>query len=281
KIIAGELKPDRGEVTFGHNVIMGYYAQHHADTLQRDSSILDEVHALVPDKPQSYVRGVLGAFLFTGDDVEKKIGVLSGGERARVALAKLLLEPANLMLMDEPTNHLDLDSSEALIEALQGYEGTLLFVSHNRSFLNALATHVWEVKDHAVTEYPGNLDDYLYHLQQQQAEEERTDATAEAHGKPVSEKDRKRAEAEFRQQKSKLEAPIKKEIAAIEARIAALEAEQKVQEAQLAEPSVYDDFAKARALTESHQAGKAELEALYAKWEDAQVRLEQVISQIA
>ncbi len=285
KIIAGELSPDRGEVAFGHNVIMGYYAQHHADTLRRESSVLDEVQALVPDRPQSYVRGVLGAFLFTGDDVEKRIGVLSGGERARVALAKLLLKPANLMLMDEPTNHLDLDSSEALIEALQGYEGTLLFVSHNRSFLNALATHVWEVKDQGVTEYPGNLDDYLYHLQQQQQTEEEgadgRDPGSSASARPVSEKDRKRAEAELRQQKSRLEGPIKKEIAEIEARIAVLETEQKTQEAQLADPSVYDDFARARALTEAHQAGKAELETLYSKWEDAQSRLEQVAAQLA
>src|SRR5690606_37099523 len=117
---------------------------------------------LVPDWPQSRVRGVLGAFLFSGDDVEKPVRALSGGERARVALARLLVVPANLLLMDEPTNHLDLDSSEALIDALEGYDGTLIFVSHNRSFVNRLATVVWEVEDGLVSSHPGNLDDWLH-----------------------------------------------------------------------------------------------------------------------
>jgi ATP-binding cassette subfamily F protein 3 len=195
-----------------------------------------------------------------------------------VALAKLLLRPANLLLMDEPTNHLDLDSSEALIHALKGYDGTLLFVSHNRSFLNQLATHVWEVKDGKVTEYPGNLDDYLHHLQlQQQSEEEALAGEGSTSAvRPMSEKERRRSEAEARQQRSRLEAPIKKEIAAVEARIAVIEAQQKEQEAQLADPAIYDDFARARAITEAHQTGKSELEALYARWEDAQSRLEQV-----
>src|SRR5205814_1634675 len=112
-----------------------------------DKTILQETWDLVPTMGQAQVRSVLGSFLFEGDDVEKKIGVLSGGERARVALARLLLVPSNLMLMDEPTNHLDLDSSERLVEALKEYGGTLVFVSHNRSFINQLATKVWDVRD--------------------------------------------------------------------------------------------------------------------------------------
>ncbi len=286
KMMAGELQPDSGNVELGHNVTLGYYAQHHGDTLDKRKTILEEVHALVPDRPQSYVRGVLGAFLFTGDDVEKPIGVLSGGERARVALSKLLLRPANFLLMDEPTNHLDLDSSEALIEALSAYGGTLVFVSHNRSFLNRLATHVWEVKDHKVTPYPGNLDDYLYHLQQVAAAEEAA-ARAEgsqqqangatsgpAPGAKLSDKERKRLEAEERQRRSKVEGPIKKEIAQIEARIAELEAAQKAREAELADPALYEDFARARPVMDAVAAAKAELESLYARWEDAHARLE-------
>ncbi|NRD68682.1 ABC-F family ATP-binding cassette domain-containing protein, partial [Corallococcus exiguus] len=166
KMVAGELAPDSGKVTLGHNVVVGYYAQHHADKLDRRNTIIEEVRPLAADKPESYVRGVLGAFLFSGDDVEKPIGVLSGGERARVALAKLLLIPSNFLLMDEPTNHLDLDSSEMLIEALKLYGGTLLFVSHNRSFINNLCTHVWEVADGKLTSHAGNLDEYLYHQEQ-------------------------------------------------------------------------------------------------------------------
>src|SRR5207248_1930563 len=122
--------------------------------------VLDEVADLVPTQPKSWVRSVLGAFLFSGDDVDKRIAVLSGGERARVALARLLVVPSNFLLLDEPTNHLDLDSSEALIDALTGYQGTLLFVSHNRSFVNGLATQVWEVKDFGIDVQPGDLDDW-------------------------------------------------------------------------------------------------------------------------
>jgi ATP-binding cassette, subfamily F, member 3 len=280
KLMAQELALDAGTISFGHNVIVGYYAQHQAEALDKGATILEEVRALVPDKPPSFVRGVLGAFLFSGDEVDKPIGVLSGGERARVALAKLLLRPANLLLMDEPTNHLDLDSSEALISALLGYQGTLVFVSHNRSFLNQLATVVWEVKDQKVTPYPGNLDDYLYHLAK--LAEAEPDEAAQPQAPPApSEKDRKRLEAERRQERSRQEAPLKKEIAQLEQRIAQLEAAQRQREAALAEPGAYEDFAKARALNEAHQVAIAELEGLYARWEQAQGELEGIAQRLA
>ncbi|RKI35462.1 ABC transporter ATP-binding protein [Corallococcus sp. AB004] len=279
KMVAGELAPDSGKVTVGHNVVVGYYAQHHADKLDRRNTIIEEVRPLAEDKPESYVRGVLGAFLFSGDDVDKPIGVLSGGERARVALAKLLLVPSNFLLMDEPTNHLDLDSSEMLIEALKLYGGTLLFVSHNRSFINNLCTHVWEVADGKLTSHAGNLDEYLYHQEQLRLAAEGAD-TGSASGKggaagagPVSEKDRKRLEAEARQRRSVVEGPIKKEIAKLEERIANVEAEQKEREGQLADPVLYNDFARAKPLMDAHRTGKEELEDLYARWEAAQEKL--------
>ncbi|HYY52989.1 MAG TPA: ABC-F family ATP-binding cassette domain-containing protein, partial [Myxococcales bacterium] len=160
KLLAQEIAPDAGTVALGHNVVPGYFAQHHTERLDPSRTVLQELHGLVPSEPQSWVRGVLGAFLFSGDDVDKHIGVLSGGERARVALARLLVVPSNFLLIDEPTNHLDLDSSEALIDALTRYEGTLLFVSHNRSFVNGLATQVWEVRDGRIDAQPGDLDDW-------------------------------------------------------------------------------------------------------------------------
>ncbi|MFZ5441719.1 MAG: ABC-F family ATP-binding cassette domain-containing protein [Myxococcota bacterium] len=278
KLLAGELEPDRGEVTLGHNVVLGYYAQHHADTLERTHTILEEMMELVPDKPQAFVRSVLGSFLFSGDDVEKKIGVLSGGERARVALAKLLLKPANLLVMDEPTNHLDLDSSEALIEALEGYSGTLIFVSHNRSFLDALATHVWDVRDRKVVPYPGNLAEYLVHLDAEAAarakgEELPQPGQRSGEGKPLSEKERKRLEAEARQAKSAKTGPLKKEIAKLEARIAELEAAQKEREVQLVDPAFAADFAKSRPVLDAHREAAAELEAAMARWEEASTEL--------
>ncbi len=276
KILAGELEADRGEVTLGHNVVMGYYAQHHADTLERGNTILEEMMDLVPDKPQSFVRSVLGNFLFSGDDVEKKIGVLSGGERARVALAKLLLKPANLLVMDEPTNHLDLDSSEALIEALEGYEGTLIFVSHNRSFLDALATQVWDVRDHKIIPYPGNLADYLVHLDAEAAARARGEEVVVPKAgdpKALTEKDRRRLEAEARQSRSSRLGPLKKEITRLEARIAELEAAQKAREEQLVDPAFAADFTKSRPVLDAHRVAAAELEAALARWDAASTEL--------
>jgi ATP-binding cassette subfamily F protein 3 len=286
KMVAGELAPDTGTVTLGHNVVVGYYAQHHADKLDRQNTIIEEVRPLAADKPESYVRGVLGAFLFSGDDVDKPIGVLSGGERARVALAKLLLVPSNFLLMDEPTNHLDLDSSEMLIEALKGYGGTLLFVSHNRSFINGLSSHVWEVAEGKLTPHPGNLDDYLYHQEQQRLEAEAAAAGSSRGGEkvssgPVSEKDRKRLEAEARQRRSVVEGPLKKEIAKLEEQIAKVEAEQKEREAQLADPVLYNDFARAKPLMDAHRAGKESLEDLYARWETAQEKLAEATASLS
>jgi len=294
KLVAGELRADAGQVKLGHGVLAGYYAQHHFEraehedggpirtfgTLDPDRTVLDTLWDLVPDQGEAYVRGVAGSFLFSGDDVEKKVGVLSGGERARVALAKLLLVPANLLLLDEPTNHLDLDSSEALIEALKGYGGTLLFVSHNRSFVNQLATVVWEVKDGGVLPFPGNLDDWWYH-QRRLAEAAAAAAGVGGEGPtravtpqaPASERDRRRAEAEARNARSRLEKPLRDEIARLEARIEELEREEREATAALADPALYADFARAKPVIDRQRTAKEELSARYAEWESAQERL--------
>ncbi len=279
KLMAGELAPDGGTVALGSNVTLAYYAQHQADALNRNATVLEEVADCAPDRPQSYVRGVLGAFLFSKDDVDKPVGVLSGGERSRVALAKLLVRPANLMLMDEPTNHLDLASAEALIAALEGYEGTLVFVSHNRSFLDRLATHIWEVRDFRVVPYPGNLDAYLYHLREEARAVEEAAGESELRSERASSaKERRRLEAEARQRKSQVESPLRKEIMALEAKIAALENEQRSREALLVDPSLYNDFSRAKPILDAHRSAMAELEVLYATWEEQQARLAAVFS---
>ncbi|NQU14044.1 MAG: ABC-F family ATP-binding cassette domain-containing protein, partial [Desulfobacteraceae bacterium] len=164
KMIAGEIDPDRGTISLGHGVNMVYFAQHHSDMLNPQKTVIQEVYQVVPEETIGFVRGVCGAFLFSGEDVDKPVGVLSGGERARVLLAKLLVRPGNLMVMDEPTNHLDIASSETLIDALSNYNDTLMFVSHNQSFINRLATKVWALGGGEITEYPGNLDEYYDHL---------------------------------------------------------------------------------------------------------------------
>ncbi|MHB1843919.1 MAG: ABC-F family ATP-binding cassette domain-containing protein [Deltaproteobacteria bacterium] len=284
KLVAGELAPDAGEVVLGHGVLGAYFAQHHfgaggasgedagshptssqvrTGTLEPSQTILETLWALCPDRPESYVRGVAGLFLFSGDDVEKKVRVLSGGERARVALAKLLLLPTNLLLLDEPTNHLDITSSEALIQALRGYEGTLLFVSHNKSFVNQLATHVWEVGTGDLEVMPGNLDDYLERLRRRGAP---VAAKPIAPSDSPSEREQRRAQAEARNARGMREKPLRDEIARLERRIAELEVRKKEAEGQLADPSLYNDFARARPLLDAHRVAQEELEALYARW---------------
>jgi ATP-binding cassette subfamily F protein 3 len=278
KLIAGELAADAGTVTIGHNVKTAYYAQHHTDQLDGAKTVLAEIADLVPEQPQSFVRGVLGAFLFQGDDVDKKIAVLSGGERARVALARLLVLPSNFMLMDEPTNHLDLDSAERLVEALKDYGGTLLFVSHNRSFINQLATRIWDVRDGGIEEWTGNLDDYLYHRQQVDggatpARETRGAAPAAASPPPESDRDRRRREALAREARAARVRPLQREIDQIEARIAALEAEKAALEPQLNDQALYNDFQRSRSLMERFAAVGKELDELYLRWEARQQQL--------
>ncbi|HVO21891.1 MAG TPA: ABC-F family ATP-binding cassette domain-containing protein [Anaeromyxobacter sp.] len=285
RLVAGDLAVDAGRVALGHGVVLGYYAQDALRSggatgpgaLDPDRTIKETLWDLVPDRGEAFVRGVAGSFLFSGDDVEKRVGVLSGGERARVALARLLLVPANLLVMDEPTNHLDLDSSEALIEALQAYRGTLLFVSHDRSFLNGLATVIWEVKDGGVLPCPGNLDDWLYHQRQlEEAGQGEGEPGTQGAGAPEAPRpaDRRRLEAEARNARSRRERPLREEIAGLEARIGELEAEERESTASLADPALYQDFARARPLIERQAAARAELERRYAEWEAAQRRLE-------
>jgi len=278
KMIAGELHPDAGAIEFGQNVILGYYAQHHADMLDPSKTIFEFAREMAPARSDQEIRSVLGALMFGEDEIDKRIGVLSGGERARVALARLLLRPANLLVMDEPTNHLDLDSTERLLRALQEFDGTLLFVSHNRAFINGLATHVWEVKDRTIDVHHGNLDDWLARQQPMNVDAERFEPRQT---RMLSPKERRRLEAEERQRRGALTRPIKEEIARLEARIEELEAKVAEHERQLADPALYEDFARAKEISDAHRVGKEELEALYAQWEDAQERLAAAEAQFA
>src|SRR5262249_47587452 len=226
----------------------GYYAQHHADTLDMDATVYEIVQRAAPEAAPARVRSMCGAFMFSGDDVDKPAKVLSGGERARVALAKLCIAPGNLMLMDEPTNHLDLASSESLAASLTTYDGTLVFVSHNRSLIRQLATRIWNVEDGRVETYPGTLDEYMYSIAQRRKDivepEVQVRAAPKESGDPKSapkDKARKRREAEHRQKKSARLGPLEKQVAQLEERIATLEIEQKLRSTELADPTVYDN----------------------------------------
>ncbi|PYM20346.1 MAG: hypothetical protein DMD78_21730 [Candidatus Rokuibacteriota bacterium] len=161
KMLAGVLDFDRGERTLGSHVAVHYYAQHQLDALNPARTVLEEMEAVAPESTHTRLRTILGAFLFSGDSVEKKVAVLSGGEKARLALARMLVRPAALLCLDEPTNHLDLASREVLESALAGFPGTIVFISHDRYFINRIATAVVEVAGGALTRYPGSYDDYL------------------------------------------------------------------------------------------------------------------------
>jgi ATP-binding cassette subfamily F protein 3 len=178
KLFAGQEPLTAGEFKLGHNVEPDYFAQDQYKELDQEARILDDLGELAPASTQTQLRGLLGCFLFSGDDVFKRIGVLSGGERNRYALLKMLLHPANFLLLDEPTNHLDMRAKDVLLEALMKYTGTVVFVSHDRYFIDKLATRVFEIGDGRVEIYPGNYEDYLWRKQggaaQLQAESAKT-----------------------------------------------------------------------------------------------------------
>jgi ATP-binding cassette, subfamily F, member 3 len=299
KIMAGELAPDRGRVVIGGSVSLGYYAQHHADTLHRDSTVEQEVSRANSDALPARVRAILGAFLFSGDDVEKKVSVLSGGERARVALARLLIRPGNVLLMDEPTNHLDLESSEELAESMTSYDGTMVFVSHNRGLVRRLATRIWNVADGAVETYGGTLDEYMDSCRRRLEEvpddgdgrdargdggEASAEAPADGDGTRKSRADeraRKRREAEERKRRSAKLGPITSRIEALEQRIAELEKAQGQRGAELSDPAVYADEKRRRQLLGEYQSSAAKLEELTSRWEASHEELAALEAELA
>jgi ATP-binding cassette subfamily F protein 3 len=189
KILAGTLPFDAGERVLGSHVEVQYYAQHQLDALDPTRTVLEELELAAPEAQISRLRTILGSFLFSGDTVEKKVAVLSGGEKARLALAKMLARPAALLCMDEPTNHLDLASKEVLEEALAGFTGTIVFISHDRYFINRIATQVVEVDHGRLTTHLGTYDDYLDHKAQAAATAppaETTETTRSTAPKPKS-----------------------------------------------------------------------------------------------
>jgi ATP-binding cassette subfamily F protein 3 len=295
RMIAGELPYDAGTIRMGAGVEVGYYAQHHAETLDLSATVYEVVQRASPETPPNRVRSICGAFMFSGDDIDKPVKVLSGGEKARVALARLLVRPGNLLLMDEPTNHLDLASSESLAASLGTFDGTLVFVSHNRSLIRALATRIWNVDPELgstrVETYPGTLDEYLHSMAQRRLavavadgggasapprRDPRGAVPAKAAAPPTREEDkaRKRREAEARQKRNARLGPLEKQIAQLEERISVLEVEQKARSAELSDPTVYDDAARRNKLLGDYQAAQDKLEELVPRWEKAMAELE-------
>ena len=264
KIIVGEEQPDTGFIRYGSNVDIGYYDQHQS-TLHADKTALDEIWDRFPQMEQSNVRGALGMFLFTGDDVFKPIHTLSGGEKGRVALTVLMLRKDNLLLLDEPTNHLDMDSREVLEDALTDFGGTIITVSHDRYFINRIANRIIEMQPDGVTEYIGNYDDYI--------ERKNRPVAVEAEvGKTKTE-----LEKEKRREKLSRQALRQLKIRAQEAEkaVGVKEAEIAELEAQMADPSLYSDAQKSADVQRAYQNAQQALQTLYEQWEAAEAALSQ------
>jgi ATP-binding cassette subfamily F protein 3 len=246
KLLAEVLKPQAGVRKLGHNAKHGYFAQHRTEMLNPAHTVFQEALDTPQRITEQAVRNVLGSFLFRGDDIYKPVSVLSGGEKSRLALVKLLLDPPNLLLMDEPTTHLDLASVDALIEALKQYQGTLVFISHDVHFIRALSTHVVRVEAGALRHFGGG---YQYYLDKT-AQSARAALTSSSFGngaatanKPemaqVDRKEQKRLEAEQRQARSRKKQEIQKRIAALEKEISELETREKELTVELEKPESY------------------------------------------
>ena len=259
-IIAGRLNPDRGQVIFGSNVDLGYYDQQQAQ-LHPDKDVLSELWDDFPRLEMDRIRGVLALFLLTGDDVYQKVGTLSGGERGRVALAKLMLRQDNLLLLDEPTNHLDMDSREVLEAALDDFDGTLLTVSHDRYFINKVANRVIEMTPGGTREYLGNYDDYL---EKKRLEEAGADEIAQG-GMTRTQMDKEKRVKRLQKESAKA---LRQRHAKVEADIAATEDLIADLEGQMTRPEIYANPAESARVAREHREALERLEQLYEDWEE-------------
>ena len=276
KIIAGSIDFDSGERIVGHNTIISYYAQDVADELEPDKDIIETVENISEEKTLGQLRTLLGAFLFRGDDVFKKVGVLSGGEKSRVALTKILLTKSNLIILDEPTNHLDILSKKVLQQALINFKGSLILVSHDVDFLEPIVNKVIEMKKGKLKIYEGGIDYYLYKKRVNAGNEAQNEQKRESINKR---KEQKRIEAEKRQAKYKATKELADKISALEKEIEILEANEKELEDTLADPATYQDISKANELNNEFNFVKGKLSLLLQQWEKLTEELMKVEAQ--
>src|SRR5574340_51338 len=284
KILAGALPFEKGSRHVGHGATLHYFAQHQAESLNPEDTILESLAEVSAQAEMNFLRGIAGAFLFSGDDQKKPIKALSGGERNRVALARMLVEPANTLLLDEPTNHLDPASVDMLTDALTDFPGTIVFISHDPTFLARVATRVVEIEDGQAKNYFG---DYEYFLWKKPQEFESIKETSEELGaaqsgkaagptKAMASQVQPKSQGGDRRDLTKTQARLEKQVSRAEAEIATMETKVKAREQELADPAVYQEFSRWNDLQREQEGWKKELERLTARWESLSEELQGV-----
>jgi ATP-binding cassette subfamily F protein 3 len=287
KILAGLINQDSGQVRSGHNVKISYFGQHQAQDLCKDLTVLQTMEQVNSDHTISGVRSLLGAFLFRGDDVDKKVMVLSGGEKSRLALAKMIATPANLLIMDEPTNHLDMMSQEVLQEALSQYDGSIIVVSHNRHFADSFVNKVLEVKNGKAVVYDGDIRYYLSKIRESQEKVSsdsrmnmppvniNRDTPAET-ARKISGKEARQEKALLRQKRNQKLGPLKKNLASMESEIEVLETQKLELEQSLADPELYNDQDAFTEKSKLYNQVGHRLTRCYTAWEDIQSKIDKL-----
>jgi ATP-binding cassette subfamily F protein 3 len=284
RIIRGTENFQQGERTLGYKVQLEYYSQHQADSLDPNHTVLETLDEIAVGDIRKQLRSILGSFLFKGDDVFKQVSVLSGGEKSRLALARMLLKASNFLILDEPTNHLDMNSKKVLMNALNGYEGTILLISHDREFLDGIVNKIIEVKDKNIKTYIGNCSNYLA-LKAEDADTaagkvKAQNLNTEAESKTKKSKDQKRSEAESRNKLYSLTKPIKSKITQIEKDIKIKEERLKQIEADMTNEDFYKDSENVIKVNKEFGETKEKLTELYHKWMEHSSRLTELESKI-